>query len=882
MQQLKFFDQEGSVTKAVLKNDVTILVGEAHATPLAEILFWIKTGSRDDPPDLAGISRLMEHMLVRGTPTRTASAIAGDIKFMGGELHTSTGYDHTLFRTVVPAPQWKRALEIQADAVLNPLLDPDELKRQVRIVGDEIRRASADPEWQLENGLLATGFAGERLRRVPRPADASLDDITRDRLLAFHRSGYRTDRLLIVVCGDVTASDVLGAAVGFFAAARAAAPQGAGPAPAETARGLRYDQVRGRGASGRIALGFSTASAAAADLPALDVLRALLGIGEGSIFHRRLKRQKQLIDDVGARLVSCADGGYLTLFMELDARNFDRCEIAAFTEIEILKQMDPEIGELERARAQLKREFWEVTQSVSGRAERLARLESLGSWKSVTTYLERLQKVQWEDVRRVASRYLTLDHCALVEYLPTKSETRAVSADTIRGTIKDLLAAATRQEIEAREKLTVAALDVPKAAGAFTPADVRNSFQTASVLRGPELVIKEDHTMPLVHLGIFYAGGRLFETRANAGITSLLLHSMLGDSENKSAEQIFRQLEVYGASLAPYVADDYFGVHLSILSPYVEAGLGLLSEMIKSPKLDPRHIERQKALLQSALRNRTDGDRARRGLLEAVFRGHAYGLDPIGTEESLAGITPEAVQAWHGANIADKKPMVAMIGDTRGTSLAGFFVRNFSGSRFQDIAVPDKYAEAIEKRQILESKREDAASILMMGFQAPPEQDEDSYPLLVFLQHAAGLAGRLLGAISNRVSSIFDPSMEYAPRMKGGSATISLSTAAADEELAGQALVEEITRILTAPVSYRDYRSAANAAVAAVQIRRQDRRAQIADVIQSLLAGKGIAGFEEHLFRLQQVKQGDLQDVARRMLRTEKSVTLRVHGIPPS
>ncbi len=880
MQQLKSFDQVGSVTKVVLKNDLTILVAEAHATPLVEVLTWVKTGTKDDPAGLTGLSAVMERMLLRGTATRSPATLAIDVKTMGGELSSFTSYENTSLRIVAPAPQWKKALEIHADALLNPLLDSAELKRQIEQIQGEAKRQLAEPEALVHARLLATGFAGARLKRVlPLSADA-LSNVTRDNLLAFYKSAYTPGRVLLLVCGDVIASDVLTAAVDLYAGAKSVpVPENRAPG-GETAPGLRYEQIHGDGRMARVVLGFRAASAASADYPALEMLRAILATGEGSVLNRRLKHQKGIIYNVAADLAAYSDCGYLSLRMDLDPKNFDRCEIAAFTEFEILKRLDPELGELERARAQLKREFWEVNQTVSGRGERLARLESLESWKSINTYLTRLGQVKWADVARVAARYLNLDNCAVIEYLPAQAEERNVRAATIKDTIQELLAPATKQEMDEREKLTVPALDVPEESGSFTPADVRNPFQTASILRGPELFIREDHTMPLLHLGFFFQGGKLTESKANAGITSVLLRSMLRDGKNKSAEQIYRQLEVYGAELTAVIEDDYFGINLAILSPYVEQGLDLLSEMIKSPKFDPQEIEHQKALQILALRNRSEGELARRRLLGALFYDHSYALDPNGSEESLAGITPEAVQAWFKSNVADKKPMVVMIGDTQGTSLAGYFVRNFSGSRFQDIALPEGFAKAVEKKEVIESGWGMSASSMMMGFQAPPEEDDDSFPLLVLQSYAAGLGGRVTGQIQDRVRSAFDVCFEYEPRLRGGSVTVRLSAVPADEDHAWTVLLDELMRLTSASIQYRDYRAAMNSAVAAVQFRQQNRSDQIADVIKSVLAGKGIQGFQEYVSRLQEVKQADLQEAAKRVFKIEKSVALRLHGKP--
>ena len=108
----------------------------------------------------------------------------------------------------------------------------------------------------------------------------------------------------------------------------------------------------------------------------------MLATGEAAILNRRLKHQKGLVFYAEAENAAFADTGYLSLRLEINPKDLDRCELAAFTEFEILKRQESDDAELERARAQVEREYWEEFQKVSGRAERLARSETLGSWKT--------------------------------------------------------------------------------------------------------------------------------------------------------------------------------------------------------------------------------------------------------------------------------------------------------------------------------------------------------------------------------------------------------------------------------------------------------------------------------------------------------------------
>lgn len=879
MQQLKSYDQEGAVTRVVLKNNLAVLVVEAHATPLVEVLMRIEYGNGDEPPDLPGAARVLEHMLLRGTTNRTAAVLASDLKALGGRLHSGAEFDHTWFRTVAPASQWKKLLEIQADALLNPLFDEGELKRQAGLIADECRDELENPRMQLQTKLLESGVAGEGVKRGLSVTKEGLSRIARDRLTALYRTAYGADRVLLVICGDILPPDVLTAVTTLYGAAKPA-----GGAATRTQGGIyhpgfKYSQVRGDIPVARMALGFHLPAESADDYPAIEALRVLLGTGEASILHRRLKNQKGLIYDAEARLFRSGGHGMLALQMGLAAGDLDRCQIAAFIEFELLKRQKESGGELERAVAQLSREFWEEIQTTSGRADRYARLQSRGSWKDGNDYLTRLQRVKWEDVARVAARYLTLENCALIEYLPAKSEPRNISAEAIQGTLKQLLAPAAEAERAEREKNPVEGTTIPGNSGPFKPSQVRYPFQKASILRGPELFIREDHTMPVIHVGFFFPGGKLREAGDNSGITALLMRAMFSeDTKARSADQFHRQLEAYGGILSPLIVDDYFGFQLSILSSNIEAGLDLLGEMIQSPKLFSEGIERQKVRQIAALRDGSNDRIARRHLRAALFREHSYAFDPDGSEESLSGITPDAVREWHKQNIADKKPIVVIIGDTLGTSLAGYFVQHFSGSRYEDVKLPDNFPKAIDKKSTTELSSDSFASLVAVGFQAPPDQDEDSFPLTVFQSYAGGLAGRIIAPVQERVPSARRVSVKYGAELRGGSIWICAFVARAEEELAQTVILEELQKALTSQLAYRDYRSAVNTATAGLLIDQQERFSQIAEVIKSALAGTGIEGFLEYESRLQEVKQDELQDVARRIMRSDKSVILRIHG----
>ena len=141
-------DVLGQTTKVILKNGLTVIVRESNAVGLTSIITHVKVGYFDEPDRLSGISHVIEHMFFKGTPERGVGEIARQTKALGGSLDAYTYYDRTVFQAVVPSDNAVAALEIQADALWNPVFDPVELVSEIEVVLPEtvaIRYARGPP-----------------------------------------------------------------------------------------------------------------------------------------------------------------------------------------------------------------------------------------------------------------------------------------------------------------------------------------------------------------------------------------------------------------------------------------------------------------------------------------------------------------------------------------------------------------------------------------------------------------------------------------------------------------------------------------------------------------------------------------------------------------
>ncbi len=875
---VKSLDETPFVTKAVLRNGMTVIVNEHQIHPVVSIQMFVRAGVLDEPSDSPGLARLLAAVVNRSEPDEAGGSLRENIRMLGALLDNSTDWEYTRFEINVPSRQWKKALQAQFTALTGTSFDPGTVEIEQRLLREEAFGRLDNADVFAGESLLELGFGSLRMGEWNSVAGSDPGPVSLEKLKVFYSRMYVPERMILAVSGDVRAGEVLNEAVDLYGNIEASGSRGQANAVKGVQRNFRYRRIQGNISEPLLLFGFHVPAVDSGDYPAMEVLSAVAGLGNGSILSARLRDGKGIILDGSADLPTGPGFGYLTIQVRTAPGNIDRSEIAVLTELELLKRTAPTAVDMERAWAQLERLYRSRIETVSGRARMLAKFESRGDWKRIDRRISEIRNVRAEDVKRVAAKYLRLENCSLIEYLPFEVESENRTADSIRKTLEALLTAAADQEEILREKETVLAIEMPESQNNFKFSPIRHSFKTASILRGPEIYILEDHTAPLIHMGLFFPGGRLAETEDNAGITDLMVRTMLQGSQDRSAYRFHRQLEVYGGQIQPVVADDFFGFYFSIISKNFEEGFDLFTESVLKPAFDRDILDRQKQLL-----------RQERGLFHGwkelveetvdpvLFGSFPYSRQAWGTETSVQNITPDSLNEWYDSYVRNRKPVAVIVGDTEGTSLASYFVRNFSGSRFQTTEISDDFAKPLEGRETIEASGKGRMSLVSVAFQAPPEGDYDCHAVEV-LQSYFGKMGRMYREIREERGLAYKIGVFYEPWLRGGSFLAYAVTNPDREEAVLDAFEREFRRIVDSPIAFRDFRSAVNTAVGKFLIRRQIPLVQIMDVSRNSLAGEGIEAYRSYETKLQSVNEEDLKEAAERFLMTDKAVFLRIHG----
>ncbi|MBI2821341.1 MAG: insulinase family protein [Acidobacteria bacterium] len=869
---------EGNFVRAVLKNGMTVIVEEYPAQPLVCIGTYVRAGYFDESDDIAGISHVLEHMFFKGTAGRGVGEIARDTRALGGVLNASTIYDHTWYYSVVPAENFNKALEIQADALQNLRLDAAELKKEVEVILQEAKRKLDSPAAFATEKLLEMAFEKHRMGRWRIGTETGLRSITREKLQEFYRQFYAPEQIILTVAGDVQRDRVLekiAELYGRFARPSKASPGGPQEPPQ---RSMRYRELRGEIQQSQVVFGYHTVGADHSDYYPLLVLGQVLGGGRGSILYRQLLDKQRLIDSYEVLPMSYLGVGVFLIRSTFDPSKIDRVGPAVLAEVELLRKRRVEPAELGRAATLVEQEYYRGLEDCASRAAQLAYFQALGDYREREKFVEKIRGVTSEQVQAVAEKYLSMENLSVLEYQPHGAEPRSFDAAKLRATLDVLVPAV----VEKRREEPAPVLPPVEAATAvpFSADYRRQPLKQTSILRGPTIHYKEDHTLPLVDVAFFFPGGRFEESEENRGITELALNMAARESDRYRDGSLALVLESLGGTLQVINAPDYYGFVLSILSRNLAQGMDLLTEVIQKPVFRSERLQKERELQLSRLKRLKENNLAYPLQLcrEALFGTYPYAFSSLGTEQSLGALDVGQVEVWYRSNVAGVLPVVILLGDIQGTAIAEKFARDFSGSRFKEKEVGEKKAPPLEQVRQRVEDRDIKQTATVIGFPGPAFSERDADVLEVIRSMVSGLGGRFFEELRDRRNLAYTVAVLAEQNRFGGAVYGYIATSPENASEAGKALLEQFAAFSRQPIRDEEYRRALVSTIGSHLITLQSRFSYLGEIARHAILGGEMDPFERYAERIKSVTLEEIKAAARKYFTPELHVLAVVRG----
>ncbi len=862
------------VRKRVLPNGLTLLVQRDASAPVVAVVTHVKAGYFDEPDEWVGIAHVLEHMYFKGTDRRGPGQIARETQIAGGYVNAATIYDKTLYYTVLPsvADGFARALDIQADALMNAALDAAELRRELQVIVEEARRKLDAPEAVAGETLFEVLFSVHRMRRWRIGTEEQLRRLTPADLLAYYRSRYTPDRVIVGIAGDVEAERALALAEQHFGSwdrpptvvpGSPTEPNGAHPG----VRVLRGDVERPLAV-----LGWKTVEALHPDAPALDIAAAVLGLGRGSRLYRAL-RTPGMVSGVSAYHYTPTEVGVFGVSMESEADRVGRAVEVAAHLVEHLGAVGPSTQELRRVKALLATQWSKRFESSDGRAATLCEAEALGDYRFVDEHYRKTMAVEAGDVLRVTREYLRPAMVGGVFYLPHDATTvwatgqwppqRASSSSTLLETTPDE---------------TLERTDRPGIGG---PMLVSASVHAGEIVRreyaGADVLVRSKRGSGLVSVGLHFAGAREREKPETAGISWLLARTALRGAGSMSAAELAETAEQLGGAIVPTVSFDALGWSMTTQADALADAASLLRRVAEEPRLEPEQVSVERELLASDARSLRDDMfrfpiQAARGL---AFPDDAYGLPSLGEAETVGTLSEDLLRIW-AAELRRQRPVIVAVGDLdvemmleAVSPLAEWPQTDTAGWRGGDAP---KWGAGRGR-----ASRSKAQTALAMAFPACPHGSPDRFVVSVLCSLLSGLAGRLFDELRERRSLAYTvAALPWLVRRAGAVFTY-VATSPEREDEARDATLAVLGRVAVDSIDGEELERARQYAAGTVEVRRQSGRAVADEILTSWIHGT-TDEFVDAPNRLRAVTEEDIRRVAASVFRADRRAEYVVRG----
>jgi len=850
-------EQAGTLSRFVLRNGITIVISEQHATAISAAVAYFKADPLDGPA-AASVSRLLARATLRGSVLRPDGRSVAELRALGAQIEAAVLNDGTAYSLMSPSEKINDALAILADTLQNPALDSATIRREIPFVIEEHKRTSA----LSRNSFGSTELSRPNLTDFDSPAayslsrvlnlaignhpSESLGSMTRDQLVEFHRSHYRPDNLIISVAGDVSTFNTLVAIQKLFGAFGVKAEEAPSARTAATAKGtmaapaaarkppdapvetkqpakvdtqelptpapdkLRYSTDRAEINQSYVSVAFRVPGASSNDAAALEVLAAIAGLGRSSRLGSSLIDGQMAANDVHTDYLASTREGFLTVQMTIavDSRqgaSLDKAEAAMFKELTRLRSEPPSDAELARARTLLEKKFVDETSNYPGRAHALAREEVAGSgFRLILDHPSRISAVRAEDVQRVAAQYLTSSNTSIHEYEPLSALARTFDSDAFALTVKTWAPAfdVRGEAVVSRAPEAKSSSPVPQgsAAGLDRRALLENMqplpVKDYSTLNGPKAFVREDHSQPNVTVAIFFQGGRLIEDPGSSGMTELMLRSILYGTPRRSYAQLNDEWDGLGANVRIVNEPDFFGFMLSVSSRNADHALKLLRDSIEEPAFRDEDIARARLGQVSSIREARDSGlwRSRELLLQAMFSGNAYSLPAHGREEVINTATSEKIADWYARVIKRQLPVAIIVGDTAGSALVSSQLAEGFKRRDVDTVIQVKTPKPVTAAEKVEGRQSEQTTVAV-GFPGPKGQNLDQTAIELIESVLNGEGGRLIRELRDKQSIARVAVLDHDALFAVGVVSAFATTGAADEQRARAALIAALERL---------------------------------------------------------------------------------------
>jgi predicted Zn-dependent peptidase len=405
-------NSERNIRRTVLPSGLIVLTERMEHVRSVAMGVWMRAGSRHELPELNGISHFVEHMVFKGTKSRSAQRIAREVDAIGGNLDAFTGKETICFNMKVLDDHVPTALDVLSDLVLNPIFAAEEIARERGVILEEIKMDEDNPDTLVHEIFTQSFWKGHPLGKPILGTRETVRSFEQNTLLRFYEQRFLGGNMVFSAAGHLEHDSFVELVTRHFGALGPGNACNDSAVPQVTPRiNLRnkksLEQVQ-------LCLGVQSPPVADESRYITLLLNTILGGGMSSRLFQTVREERGLVYAIYSDLNPYRDTGALCVYAGTSADRAVQVIDLIMEEFRRLKTEPLQAGELRRAKDQLKGNLLLSLESSMSRMSNLARQQMyFERFFSLDEILDRVEGVTEEQVMAMASNLFQPERVAV-------------------------------------------------------------------------------------------------------------------------------------------------------------------------------------------------------------------------------------------------------------------------------------------------------------------------------------------------------------------------------------------------------------------------------------------------------------------------------------
>ncbi|HEY6988684.1 MAG TPA: pitrilysin family protein [Bryobacteraceae bacterium] len=712
---MRFSNLEIPCEEFVLDNGLRVVVHEDHKTPIVAVNIWYHVGSKNEKPGKTGFAHLFEHLMFGGSEHLQGSFIEAMERVGATDLNGTTSEDRTNYFENVPSSALDYALFAESDRMghFYNTISQEILDLQRGVVQNEKRQGENQPYAIVEDLVVKSTYPAEHpYAHTVIGSMEDLDSATLDDVREWFKTYYTPSNAVLVLAGDITASEAHEKARRYFNEIAPGPPVAHQRAWIAKMTGEHRESVQDRVPQARIYKVWNTPGQKSVLAGYLRLAAGILSSGKNSRLYKRLVYDDQIATQVSAYLDEREIGGqFVVAATARQGESLRKVEKAVDEELARFLEEGPTARELDRMKAQAYAAFVRGVERIGGFGGKSDILATSVTYSGTPhAYKDRLRLLGEATVAdiRDASRAWLGDGVYALEVTPF---------------------AASRQIEAPAERSAIPALGEPH--------DLKlPALHEERLSNGLRILVAERHEIPVVNFWLDVNAGYAADQSARLGAARLAASLLTGGTARRSALEISDELQMLGAQLTSGCNLDMSTVFLSSLKDTLDDALDLFADVILGSVFPQADFERQRQLQLAAIANEkvTPLHMALRAFPPILYGPqHAYGvpLTGTGTEQSVEQMSREDMVRFHTAWFKPNNATLIVVGDTTATEIKPKLEKLFAAWSSGEVPVKRLNTVPRPKRPViyLVDKPGAQQSVVLAGTLANPPKVENEIEL---------------------------------------------------------------------------------------------------------------------------------------------------------